>query len=84
MFLDCIIIAIIGFMISFSLADTFSKNNKYKINTTQEIFAYGTSNVFSSFFSCFSSAASLSRSCVQENIGGKTQVNLNWYSVSIV
>ena len=61
-------------MLSYSLADTFSKKNNYRIYTTQEIFAYGSVNVFGSFFTCFSSAASLSRSCVQENIGGNSQV----------
>ena len=41
----------------------------------KELFAYGASNLFSSFFSCFPSAASLSRSSVQDASGGKTQVN---------
>ena len=40
----------------------------------QELLAHGISNVFGSFFSCFTSCASLSRSAVQDNQGGKTQI----------
>ena len=40
----------------------------------QELIAYGISNVTGSFFSCFMSAASLSRSLIQEGVGGQTQV----------
>ena len=35
----------------------------------QELYAYGATNVVASFFSCFVSAASLSRSLIQENLG---------------
>ncbi|CAG5130637.1 unnamed protein product, partial [Candidula unifasciata] len=39
-----------------------------------ELVAHGISNTLGSMFSCFCSAASLSRSMVQESVGGKTQV----------
>ncbi|CAF0929886.1 unnamed protein product [Brachionus calyciflorus] len=74
MFVECALIAIITFANNYSLCDLFSKTNKYKINTTQELLAYGVSNVFSSFFGSFSSAGSLARSAVQNNTGGKTQL----------
>lgn len=74
MFVDCFLIAIVSFAINFSLCDLFSKIHKYKINTTQELLAYGASNVFSSFFQCIASGGSLARSCVQNNAGGKTQL----------
>ncbi|RNA37156.1 solute carrier family 26 member 6-like, partial [Brachionus plicatilis] len=74
MMVDCFLIAIISFVSNFSLCDVFSKTHRYKINTNQELLAYGTSNVFGSFFSCFVSAGSLSRSLVQNNVGGKTQL----------
>ena len=41
----------------------------------QELIAYGLANTVSSFFSCFPSAASLSRSVIQEALGS-TQVKL--------
>ena len=40
----------------------------------QEFVAYGFTNIACSFFSCYTHAASLSRSLIQEAIGGKTQV----------
>jgi len=44
------------------------------IGVLQELIAYGMSNVVGSFFSCFMAAASLSRSLVQDGVGGQTQV----------
>ncbi len=77
MLLQCFLTAIIAFAINFSLADLFSKIHRYKINITQELFAYGATNIFSGFFPCFCTGASLARSCVQNNAGGKTQVSIN-------
>lgn len=75
MIVQCLIISIIAFAINYSLCDLFSKTHRYKINPTQELFAYGASNIFSSFFLCFVSAGSLGRSLVQNNAGGKSQVS---------
>ncbi|RNA14181.1 solute carrier family 26 member 6-like [Brachionus plicatilis] len=74
MIFPCFLIAIVTYAINFSLCDLFSKTHHYKINPNQEFLAYGASNVFSSFFSCFVSAGSLGRSCMQNNAGGKTQM----------
>jgi solute carrier family 26 protein len=74
MALESFLTALIAFTINFSLADLFSKKDRYKINTGQELLAAGASNIFGSFFPCFTSGASLARSCVQYNSGGKTQV----------
>jgi solute carrier family 26 protein len=75
MLINTFLTALIAFTINYSLADLFSKKQRYKINPTQELFAAGASNVFASFFPCFASGASLARSCVQFNSGGKTQVS---------
>ena len=72
--LSSFIIAAISFAINFSLADGFSKRHKYKIYPSQELLAYGVSNLVCSFFSCFPSGASLPRSTLQDNAGAKTQV----------
>jgi hypothetical protein len=74
MITQSILTAIIAFAINFSLADLFSKTHRYKININQELFAYGATNIFSGFFPCFTTGASLARSCVQNNAGGRTQV----------
>ena len=76
MITQTILTAIIAFAINFSLADLFSKTHRYKININQELLAYGATNIFSGFFPCFATGASLARSCVQNNAGGRTQVRL--------
>ncbi|XP_012935752.1 prestin isoform X2 [Aplysia californica] len=71
---DAIAIAIVAFAISVSMAKIFAKKHEYEVDSNQELLAYGLCNIFSSFFSSFVSAVSLSRSLVQENVGGRTQV----------
>ena len=71
---DSLIIGIVSFAVLLSLAKIYAKKNKYKINPNQELIAIGSANIFSSFFSCYPCAASLSRSSVQEKTGGKTQI----------
>ncbi|CAL1539051.1 unnamed protein product [Lymnaea stagnalis] len=71
---DAIAIAIVSFAISVSMAKIFAKKHDYTVDSNQELLAYGACNVMSSFFSSFVSAVSLSRSLVQEDVGGKTQV----------
>lgn len=44
----------------------------------QELFAYAITNMGSSFFSSFATSASLSRSLIQEQVGGVTQVSRSW------
>jgi MFS superfamily sulfate permease-like transporter len=73
-FLDCLVIGIVCFAVSLSLAKIFAKKHKYKINANQELIALGTANIFSSFFLAYTASASLSRSTLQERIGCKTQI----------
>ena len=40
----------------------------------QELYAYGITNICCSFLHCFIAATSLSRTVVQDDVGGKTQV----------
>ena len=44
----------------------------------QEFFSYGVVNLVASFFSCFSSSGSLSRTTVADSTGAKTQVRAHW------
>ncbi|CAG5136585.1 unnamed protein product, partial [Candidula unifasciata] len=71
---DAIAIAIVAFAISVSMAKIFARKHDYEVDANQELLAFGICNIASSFFSSFVSAVSLSRSLVQENVGGKTQV----------
>jgi solute carrier family 26 protein len=73
-FIDCLIIGIVCFAVSLSLAKIFAKKHKYEVNANQELIALGTANVFSSFFLAYPASAALSRSIIQDRIGGKTQI----------
>lgn len=71
---DAISICLLSYVIGFSLAKRFAKDNGYEIKPNQELFALGLANTFSSFFQCFPCCASVSRSTVQERVGGRTQL----------
>ncbi|XP_013411867.1 solute carrier family 26 member 6-like [Lingula anatina] len=72
--LDSLVVAIVAFSINLSMAKILAKPHGYTIDANQELVAYGLSNVVGGFFTAFASGASMSRSCVQESAGGKTQV----------
>ncbi|CAF1253318.1 unnamed protein product [Adineta steineri] len=74
-----ITIAAVSLSISISMAKTLSRKHSYKVSSNQELLAYGMANGISSFFQCYPSAGSLSRSVVQEGSGGKT-VLVNGFS----
>ncbi|XP_029346842.1 solute carrier family 26 member 10 isoform X2 [Acyrthosiphon pisum] len=71
---ESVIIAIVAYSITMSMALLFSEKLKYTIDTNQELLAQGVGNVFGSFFSCLPFAASLSRSATQQTVGGRTQM----------
>ncbi|KAG5682407.1 hypothetical protein PVAND_011760 [Polypedilum vanderplanki] len=72
--LDSIAISIVSYSITVSMALILGQKLKYEINFNQELLAMGLGNIFGSFFSCFPYSASLSRSLIQQNVGGKTQL----------
>lgn len=69
---EAFIIALIAFSLSISMGCLFARRHKQEIDPTQELYAYGIMNMVSSFFQCYPTAASLSRSSVLEASGGKT------------
>ncbi|XP_078001218.1 prestin-like [Glandiceps talaboti] len=71
---DAIAIAIVAFAMSVSMAALFAQKKNYKIDSNQELIAYGTTNTVCSFFTCFPSCCSLSRSLVQDSSGGTSQL----------
>uniref|UniRef100_A0A0A9YI98 Prestin n=5 Tax=Lygus hesperus TaxID=30085 RepID=A0A0A9YI98_LYGHE len=72
--MDSLIIAIIAYAISLSMALIFANKLKYEIDPNQELFAQGCGNIVGSLFSCLPFAASLSRSAIQQSVGGCTQL----------
>ncbi|XP_030372012.1 solute carrier family 26 member 10 [Scaptodrosophila lebanonensis] len=71
---DSIAIAIVTYSIVMSMALTFAKKHNYEVRANQELFAMGIGNMVSSCFSCIPMACSLSRSVIQEQTGGVSQI----------
>eukprot|EP00731_Ephydatia_muelleri_P024323 Em0016g594a len=71
---NAVLIAIVSFVISVSVADLLAKKYKYTVNSSQELIAYGVSNVIGSLFSSYCATGSISRSGFQASAGGKTQL----------
>lgn len=67
-------IAIVSFTVTVSLGRIFARNHGYEVVPNQELLALGMSNFFGSFLDCFPSGASVPRSSIQDNAGGKTQL----------
>ncbi|CAB4062938.1 unnamed protein product [Lepeophtheirus salmonis] len=63
---------VVSYAIHMSLSKMFAQKHGYKVDGTQELFAFGISNIFGSFFSSLPMSTSLSRSLVQDNSGCKS------------
>lgn len=74
MLAECFLIALLSYSYNYSIAKYYSTKNHYKIHSNQELFAYGAANIIGSFFQCFASGASSSRTMIQNKFGGQTQV----------
>ena len=74
---DCLSIAIICYMFTVSLGKLFARKHNYKIDPTQELYALGFMEIFSSFLPVYPTGAALSRSSVCESSG----VHSQFYSV---
>jgi len=69
-----LVIAIVAYASSFSLAKIFALKHGYRVDPNQELYAMGWGNILSSLFSCAPMASAISRNVVQDSAGGKTQV----------
>ncbi|XP_049825234.1 prestin-like isoform X2 [Aethina tumida] len=72
--LDCFVITMVSYTVTMSMALTFSRKLMYEVDSNQELLALGLSNSVGSFFSCMPITASLSRSMIQQTVGGVTQI----------
>ncbi|KAH8376511.1 hypothetical protein KR200_010577, partial [Drosophila serrata] len=71
---DSIAIAVVTYSIIMSMGLTFAKKHGYEVRANQELFAMGVGNVVGGFFSCIPMACSLSRSVIQDQTGGVSQI----------
>ncbi len=74
LFGESISIAILTFGLNISFSKLFAKKYKYKISPNQEFFAYGISNIASSFFNGYPGCVGISRCFISDGIGVKTQI----------
>ncbi|KAG7202324.1 hypothetical protein KM043_018656 [Ampulex compressa] len=72
--MDSFVITMVSYTISISMALIFAQKNGYDVDSNQELAAQGFGNFVGSFFSCMPFTASLSRSLIQETVGGHTQL----------
>ncbi|XP_044763408.1 solute carrier family 26 member 10-like isoform X2 [Coccinella septempunctata] len=73
-FLECLTIAIVSYAITMSMAILFARKCFYEVDANQELLALGMGNAFGSLFSCMPTCASVSRSLIQQSVGGSTQL----------
>nr|CAI5854813.1 unnamed protein product [Callosobruchus analis] len=73
-FLDSFIITMVSYSITMSMALIFARKLTYEIDANQELLALGLANTVGSCFSCLPVTASLSRSMIQQSVGGVTQI----------
>ncbi|XP_073644556.1 solute carrier family 26 member 10 isoform X4 [Tursiops truncatus] len=71
---DSLPMALVTFAVSASLASIYADKYSYTIDSNQELFAHGVSNLISSLFSCFPNSATLATTSLLVDAGGNTQV----------
>lgn len=71
---DAIAVTIVSYSIVMSMGLIFAQKENYEVRPNQELIAMGTTNIIGSFFSCIPTACSLSRSLIQHQAGGRTQL----------
>ncbi|XP_031828182.1 prestin isoform X2 [Nomia melanderi] len=72
--IDSFVITMVSYTISMSMALIFAQKLSYEVDSNQELVAQGVGNLVGSFFSCMPFTASLSRSLIQQTVGGHTQL----------
>jgi len=72
--IDTLIVAIVVYALTLSMAKIFAGKCQYTVDNNQELLALGAANLVGSFFSCVPVSASLSRSLLQFATGGVTQI----------
>lgn len=74
LFLESFVITMVSYTITMSMALIFARKLMYEVDSNQELLALGLSNTVGSCFSCLPITASLSRSMIQQTVGGVTQI----------
>ncbi|CAG0918293.1 unnamed protein product [Notodromas monacha] len=69
-----LVIAVVAYTTSYSMARILAIRQNYEVDANQELLAQGLGNITGAFFRSGPIAASLSRSLIQQTVGGMTQI----------
>lgn len=70
-----IVLAVLGLVEAAAISRSIALNTHQKLNYNQEFVSQGISNVVSSFFSCYTSSGSFTRSSINYQAGAKTPMS---------
>lgn len=70
-----VVISLVGFLESISIAKGIAAKRGYEVNATQELNAIGLANIFGSLFSAYPTTGSFSRSAVNNDTGAESGVS---------
>ena len=72
--IDAIPVALVSYSMCISMSKMLATKFHYHIRPSQEFLALGITNICCSFLNCFTASTAMSRTMVQANVGGKTQL----------
>jgi len=84
MLFSLIPIALVSTIMTSNVTEKTADKGTYYTNVQQEEFAVGLSNIISSFFGCFYVTPTVSRTVLQKEAGGKTQMSSLFSSVVVL
>jgi SulP family sulfate permease len=84
LFGPAIVIAMVSFAETYSVGKSIAGETKQKLNVNQEFIGQGVANLIGSFFQCYPTSGSFSRSAINFSTGAKTGVSSVITSLSVV
>lgn len=79
-----IILATLGLVEAAAISRSIALHTHQKLNTNQEFISQGISNTISSFFSCYTSSGSFTRSSINYQSGAKTPMSAIFSAVGLM
>lgn len=70
-----LLVALMTYIISISVAKTFGRKYKYDVDNDQELIALGCANLFGCISSCYPASASLSRTAIVGQVGSMSAMH---------
>ncbi len=84
LFPGAVVLALLGLVEAISISRAIALKSHQKLNSNQEFIGQGLSNIIPSFFSCYASSGSFTRSGVNYQAGAKTPLAAIFASIGLV